>query len=60
VGRTDLGGNFEQLRAGIHAKLFTLPENTVIYPGHGPPTTVGVEKRTNPFVGDMADLRERY
>lgn len=52
VGRTDLpGGSFPQLRAGIHQKLFTLPDATVVYPGHGPATTVGAERRTNPFVG---------
>jgi glyoxylase-like metal-dependent hydrolase (beta-lactamase superfamily II) len=51
VGRTDLGGSMPQLISGIHAKLFTLPDSTVIYPGHGPPTTVGREKRTNPFAG---------
>ena len=51
VGRTDLGGDFGLLRSGIHAKLFTLPEATRVYPGHGPATTVGRERRTNPFVG---------
>jgi glyoxylase-like metal-dependent hydrolase (beta-lactamase superfamily II) len=57
IGRTDLsGGDFQQLRNGIHAKLFTLPDSTVIYPGHGPPTTVGAEKRANPFVGAAAGL----
>jgi hypothetical protein len=43
-----------QLLAGIRAKLFTLPESTVILPGHGPPTTVGREMRSNPFVGEYA------
>lgn len=56
VGRTDLGGNASQLLAGIRAKLFDLPDATVVHPGHGPATTVGVEKRTNPFVGDRAGL----
>lgn len=52
IGRTDFpGGSFEQLRDGIHAKLFPLPDDTVVYPGHGPVTTVSHEKRTNPFVG---------
>jgi hydroxyacylglutathione hydrolase len=52
VGRTDLpGGSFAQLVDGIHAKLFTLPDDTIVYPGHGPVTTTGFEKRTNPFVG---------
>ena len=54
VGRTDLGGDFGLLRSGIHAKLFTLPEASRVYPGHGPVTTVGREKRTNPYVGDDA------
>jgi hydroxyacylglutathione hydrolase len=52
IGRTDLGGNMPQLLHGIRAKLFPLPDNTVIYPGHGPATTVGAEKRSNPFVGE--------
>jgi len=52
IGRTDFpDGNFRELEAAIHAKLFTLPEQTILLPGHGPPTTVGEEKRTNPFVG---------
>lgn len=52
VGRTDLpGGNFETLAESIREKLFQLPEETRLYPGHGPETTVGHEKRTNPFVG---------
>jgi hydroxyacylglutathione hydrolase len=51
IGRTDFpDGDFQQLRDGIHAKLFTLPEDTVLLPGHGEPTTVGKEKRSNPFV----------
>ncbi|HEV3164789.1 MAG TPA: MBL fold metallo-hydrolase [Isosphaeraceae bacterium] len=54
VGRTDLGGNGPQLFAGIRSKLFTLPDDTIVYPGHGPSTTVGAEKRNNPFVGDNA------
>ena len=44
-------GNFPQLSAGIHAKLFTLPDETRLLSGHGEPTTVGEEKRHNPFVG---------
>jgi glyoxylase-like metal-dependent hydrolase (beta-lactamase superfamily II) len=52
VGRTDFpGGDTEQLFTGIRARLFTLPPETVVYPGHGPVTTVGYERRTNPFVG---------
>jgi len=51
IGRTDLpGGNFGQLIAGIHEKLFALPDDTVVYPGHGPATTIGQERRDNPFL----------
>lgn len=50
IGRTDLpGGNYSTLIESIHKKLFQLPDNTVVYPGHGPETTIGFEKRTNPF-----------
>lgn len=52
IGRTDFpGGSYDQLRDGIHRKLFTLPDDTVIYPGHGPATTLGEEKQSNPYVG---------
>ena len=55
IGRCDFpGGDQELLVSGIRAKLFTLPEGTRVYPGHGPETTVGVERRTNPFCGDRA------
>jgi glyoxylase-like metal-dependent hydrolase (beta-lactamase superfamily II) len=54
VGRTDFpGGSAEQLFDGIRGKLFTLPDDTVVYPGHGPVTTTGFERRTNPFVGGV-------
>ena len=50
IGRTDFpGGDLELLLGGIRSKLWTLPPETVVYPGHGPTTTVGHEKRTNPF-----------
>jgi hydroxyacylglutathione hydrolase len=53
VGRTDFpGGSFELLASGIRTKLWPLPDQTVVYPGHGPATTIGHEKRTNPFVGN--------
>jgi glyoxylase-like metal-dependent hydrolase (beta-lactamase superfamily II) len=53
VGRTDFpGGSFELLKAGIQRVLWPLPPDTVVYPGHGPVTTVGHEKRTNPFLMD--------
>ena len=51
IGRTDfVDGSFEDLEASIREKLYVLPDKTVILPGHGPSTTVGDEKRTNPFV----------
>ncbi|MCI0457324.1 MAG: MBL fold metallo-hydrolase [Gemmataceae bacterium] len=54
VGRTDFpGGDAAVLFEGIWTKLFTLPPETVVYPGHGPVTTVAHEKRTNPFVGEQ-------
>jgi glyoxylase-like metal-dependent hydrolase (beta-lactamase superfamily II) len=50
VGRTDLpGGNMDTLLSSIHQKLFTLPGDVVVYPGHGPTTTLGEEKVANPF-----------
>lgn len=51
IGRTDLpGGNFQQLISGIKDKILTLPPDTVIYPGHGPTTTVAEELHNNPFL----------
>jgi len=51
IGRTDFpGGSFELLKAGIERVLWPLPPDTVVYPGHGPVTTIGHEKRTNPLV----------
>jgi hydroxyacylglutathione hydrolase len=55
VGRTDLGGDFALLRSGIRSKLFILPDATRVYPGHGPETTIGAERRSNPYVGDQAE-----
>jgi glyoxylase-like metal-dependent hydrolase (beta-lactamase superfamily II) len=53
IGRTDFpGSDGPRLLSGIRGKLFTLPPDTVVYPGHGPVTTVGHEQRTNPFVGE--------
>ena len=58
IGRTDFpDGSFDQLAAAIHSKLFTMPEQTIVLPGHGPPTTIGQEKRTNPFVGAPSGYR---
>ena len=56
VGRTDLGGNTKILLEGIKSKLLTLPEDTVIYPGHGSVFTIAREKKHNPFVGEHAGL----
>lgn len=54
VGRTDFpGGSWEQLETSIRTKIFTLPDNTRLLSGHGPETTVGQEKRSNPFVGGI-------
>ncbi len=51
IGRTDFpDGDFETLARGIRTKLYTLPDETQVYPGHGPATTIGEEKRSNPFV----------
>lgn len=51
IGRTDLpGGNHEDLISNIKNKLFKLPDNTKVYCGHGPETTIGFEKTTNPFL----------
>jgi len=52
IGRTDLpGGNHALLLEKIKSQLFVLPEETVIFPGHGPETSIGYEKKNNPFVG---------
>ena len=54
VGRTDFpGSSWEQLENSIKTQIFTLPDETRLLSGHGPETTVGEEKRSNPFVGGM-------
>jgi glyoxylase-like metal-dependent hydrolase (beta-lactamase superfamily II) len=51
IGRTDLeGGSYATLIKSIQERLMTLPEETVVYSGHGPYTTIGEEKRSNPFL----------
>jgi glyoxylase-like metal-dependent hydrolase (beta-lactamase superfamily II) len=58
IGRTDFpDGDFRALATVIHGKLFTMPDDTLVFPGHGPVTTVGQEKQTNPFVGAPAGYR---
>ena len=51
IGRTDLpGGDYDTLIASITDQLLTLPDDFKVYPGHGPPTTIGIERQTNPFL----------
>lgn len=53
IGRTDLpGGNYEQLLTSVRNQLFTLPDHFILHSGHGPQTTIGHEKATNPFFID--------
>ena len=53
IGRTDLpGGDHSTLIRSIREKLLVFPDETVAYPGHGPETTIGQERRTNPFLTD--------
>jgi len=58
IGRTDLpGGDLKTLVRSIKERLFKLDDETIVYPGHGPETTIGDEKLANPFVGKTARLR---
>lgn len=58
IGRTDLpGGDLETLIRSINERLFKLDDDTTVYPGHGPETTIGDEKLANPFVGKAASYR---
>ena len=51
IGRTDLpGGNYAQLINAINNKLMTLPDDVIVYPGHGPETSIGYEKQNNPYL----------
>jgi len=57
IGRTDLpGGDLDTLIRSIRERLFKLDDETIVYPGHGPETTIGDEKLANPFVGKAARL----
>jgi len=58
IGRTDLpGGDLKILMHSIKDRIFKLEDNTIVYPGHGPETTIGDEKLANPFVGKAAKLQ---
>lgn len=59
IGRCDFpGGDQNLLLRGIRTKLFTLPPETIVYPGHGPTTTTGIEQQSNPYCGERAGLFE--
>jgi glyoxylase-like metal-dependent hydrolase (beta-lactamase superfamily II) len=52
IGRTDLwGGSLETILRSIRERLFTLPDDTLVIPGHGPPTTIAAERESNPYLG---------
>ena len=52
IGRTDLpGGDYNQIIDSIHSRLLILPDETRVIPGHGPATTIGAERKSNPFLG---------
>lgn len=58
IGRTDMpGGSHELLLASIRSKLLPLPDETAVYPGHGPPTTIGAERAHNPFLTGRGGTR---
>jgi hydroxyacylglutathione hydrolase len=51
IGRTDLwGGSLDEIMSSLKAKIMQLPEDTIVHPGHGPKTSIGEEKETNPFL----------
>jgi glyoxylase-like metal-dependent hydrolase (beta-lactamase superfamily II) len=57
IGRSDLpGGDTDTLVSSIHNKLFELPDDLPVYPGHGPPTKIGKERELNPFVGSRGGM----
>ena len=56
IGRTDLpGGSYEKLIHSIKSKLLTLKPNTKVFPGHGPPTNIEIERKTNPFLKEFQE-----
>jgi hydroxyacylglutathione hydrolase len=51
IGRTDLpGGSFDKIMSSLHSRVLALPDETLVIPGHGPSTTIGEERETNPFL----------
>ncbi len=59
IGRTDLpGGSMEQMTESLRTKLLPLPDDTVVLPGHGPTTTIGRERASNPFLTGIVDLSD--
>ena len=63
VGRTDIpnsGGDFKVLSHSVKSKLWPLDSETIVHPGHGPMTTIGIEKTTNPFVGLPSEYDRRF
>ncbi len=60
IGRTDFpGGSYSDLMDGIFTKLLVLPDETVVYPGHGPKTTIGTERKMNHFIREWAARQHR-
>jgi glyoxylase-like metal-dependent hydrolase (beta-lactamase superfamily II) len=60
IGRTDLpGGNFDKIMRSLHQRVLALPDETIVVPGHGPFTTIGNERETNPFLTGGAMPPER-
>ncbi|HEY3258865.1 MAG TPA: MBL fold metallo-hydrolase [Pseudonocardiaceae bacterium] len=60
IGRTDLpGGDPRKIMESLHSKVMTLPDDTLVLPGHGPTTTIGRERATNPFVRGMTAVPRR-
>jgi hydroxyacylglutathione hydrolase len=58
IGRTDLpGGSFDDMLTSLATKVLPLPDDTLVLPGHGPATTVGQERRSNPFLAQAAPLQ---